>query len=61
MIAAICAIIAYERAIAEEEQISVRVEEGTAGVAPEAINVPSVTSCRVSVLLGGEMKGLGKA
>lgn len=43
MVATICAIVTYQRAIAEEQQVCVRVEEGAAGVATEAVNVPSVT------------------
>lgn len=41
-IAAVCALIAYERAITEQKEIRIGVEEGPASVASEAINVPAV-------------------
>lgn len=43
-IAAVRAIVAYQRAVAEEEEVRVGVEEGAAGVASEAVNVPSIAS-----------------
>ena len=49
VVAAICAVVAYERAVAEEQQVRVRVEEGAASVAAEAVNVPSVSRCLMSV------------
>jgi hypothetical protein len=49
VVAAICAVVAYQRAVAEQQQVRVRVEEGTAGVAAEAVDVPSVTRCLMSV------------
>ena len=42
--AAVCTIIADERTITKEEEICIGVEEGTAGVASKAIDVPPVTS-----------------
>jgi len=45
VIAAICAVVAYERSIAKEEEVRVGVEESAAGVAAEAIDMPSVSSC----------------
>jgi hypothetical protein len=44
VIAAVCAVVAYQRAVAEKQQIRIRVEEGTASVAAEAVDVPSVSS-----------------
>lgn len=45
-IAAVGAVVADERAIAEEEEDGIGVEEGVAGVASEAVNVPSTPSWR---------------
>lgn len=42
--AAVCTIVADEGAVAEEKEVRIGVEEGSAGIATEAINVPSVTS-----------------
>ena len=42
VVAAICTVVAYQRAVAEQQQIRVRVEEGAARVAAEAVDVPSV-------------------
>jgi len=47
--AAVCAIVADQRAIAEEKQICVGVEECVACVASEAVNMPSVASCHVAL------------
>lgn len=49
MVAAVCAVIAYQRAVAEQQQVRIRVEEGAARVAAEAVDMPSVS---------GEFKGL---
>lgn len=38
-------IIANERAVAQEEQVGVRIEQGVTGIAPEAVNMPSIASC----------------
>lgn len=46
--AAVGAIIADERAVAEQEQVCVGVEQHAAGVASEAIDVPSITGCSVA-------------
>lgn len=40
--AAIGAVVADQRAVAEEEEVGIGVEEGLAGVAAEAVNVPSI-------------------
>lgn len=42
--ATICTVIANEGAIAEEEKVGIRVEEGTTSIASEAIDVPPVAS-----------------
>ena len=44
-VAAVGAIVADERAIAQQEQIGVGVEEGAARVASEAVDMPSIASC----------------
>jgi hypothetical protein len=44
VVAAICAVVAYQRAVTEEEQVGVRVEQGAACVAAEAVDMPSVPS-----------------
>jgi hypothetical protein len=44
VVAAVCAVVAYQRAVAEEQQVRIRVEEGAARVAAEAVDVPSVSS-----------------
>lgn len=44
--AAICTIVADEGAVAEKEEIGIGVEEGAAGVTPEAVQMPSVSSYR---------------
>lgn len=43
--ATVCAVAANERAIAEEEQVCVGVEERVAGVTAETVEMPSVTGC----------------
>lgn len=40
--AAIGAVVADQRAVAEEEEVGIGVEEGLARVAAEAVNVPSI-------------------
>lgn len=47
--AAICAVVADEGAIAEEEEVGVGVKKGPAGVATEAIQMPSVAGWRKTV------------
>lgn len=47
MVAAIRAVVAYQRAVAQQQQVRVRVEQGAARVAAEAVNVPSVAGCAV--------------
>lgn len=44
--AAVCAVVADEGAIAEEEEVRIGVEEGPAGVASETVQMPSIASCR---------------
>nr|POE94634.1 hypothetical protein CFP56_16871 [Quercus suber] len=46
-VAAVGAVVADERAIAEEQEVGVGVEEGAAGVAAETIDMPSVARCGV--------------
>ena len=43
--AAVGAVVADEGAVAEEEQVGVRVEEGAASVTAEAVQMPSVAGC----------------
>lgn len=43
--AAVCAVVADEGAIAEEEQVCVRVKDGATGVALEALEMPSMAGC----------------
>jgi hypothetical protein len=49
VVAAVCAVVAYQGAVAEQEQVGVRVEQGAARVAAEAVDVPSVAGCGVLV------------
>ena len=51
VVARVGAVVADEGAIAEQEEVGVRVEERAAGVATEAVDVPSVSRCLLSVLL----------
>lgn len=43
--AAVCAIVADERSIAEQEEIGIRVEESAASIAAKAVDMPSIASC----------------
>lgn len=43
--ATVGAIVADEGAVAEEEQVGVRIEEGRTRMAAEAVNMPAVSSC----------------
>ena len=43
--AAVCTIVADKRAITEKEEVGVGVEERPAGVASEAVQMPSVSGC----------------
>lgn len=45
--AAVGAVVANEGAIAEEEEVRIGVEEGTAGVATEAVEMPPISGCRI--------------
>lgn len=45
--AAVGAVVANKGAIAEEEEVRIGVEEGPAGVATEAVEMPPVSSCRI--------------
>jgi hypothetical protein len=61
MVAAICAVVADERAVAEQEEVRIRVEEGAACVATEAVDVPSVSgwpmlACCLWPCLGGKVR-----
>ena len=42
--AGVCAVVADEGAVAEQEEVRIGIEQGVAGVASEAVDVPSVTS-----------------
>jgi hypothetical protein len=42
VVAAVGAVVADEGAVSEEQQVGVRVEEGAARVAAEAVDMPSV-------------------
>lgn len=44
VIAAVGAVVAYERSVAEEQEIRIRVKEGAASVAAKAVDMPSVAS-----------------
>lgn len=44
--AAVGAVVANERAIAEQQQVGVRVEQRIAGVTAEAVDMPSVICCK---------------
>ena len=62
VVAAVCAVIAYQGPIAEEQEVGVGIEECTAGVAAEAVNVPSVPSYEhVSAIRRAMRCGLGGA
>jgi len=43
--AAICAIVADERSITEQEEVGIRVEESAASIAAKAVYMPSIASC----------------
>lgn len=43
VVAAICTVVAYQGAVAEQQQVRIRVEEGAARVAAEAVDMPSVS------------------
>jgi hypothetical protein len=43
-IAAVCAVVAYKRSIAEKEEVCVGVEKGIARVAPKAVEMPAKPS-----------------
>lgn len=45
----VCAVVADETTIAEQKQVRVRVQKSSACVAPEAVNVPSVARCILTV------------
>jgi hypothetical protein len=47
VVAAISAVVADQRAVTEEQKVGIGIEEGAAGVAAEAVDVPSVASCLV--------------
>lgn len=52
MVAAVRAVVTNQGSVSEEKQIGIRVEERAARVATEAVNVPSVSSCALSVCEG---------
>lgn len=43
--AAVGAVVANERSVAEQEEIGIGVEEGATGVAAKAVYMPSISSC----------------
>ena len=43
-VAAVCTVVAYKRAIAEEKEVGIGVEQGIAGVAAEAVKMPPKAS-----------------
>lgn len=43
--AAVGAIVADERPVAEQEEIGVRIKEGATGIAAEAVYMPSISGC----------------
>lgn len=45
--AAVGAVVANEGAIAEEEEVRIGVEEGAAGVATEAVQMPPISGCGI--------------
>ena len=44
-VAAVGAIVADQRSIAQQEQVCVRVQQGAAGVAAKATDMPSIAGC----------------
>ena len=44
--AAVCTIVANQGAIAEEEEVRIRVEERSAGIASKAVQMPPIASWR---------------
>jgi hypothetical protein len=49
VVAAVGAVVADQGAVSEQQQVGVRVEQGAARVAAEAVNVPSISRCAMSV------------
>lgn len=45
--AAVGAVVANEGAIAKEEEVRIGIEEGAAGVATEAVEMPPISGCTV--------------
>ena len=43
VVAAVCTVVAYQGAVAEQQQVRIRVEEGAARVVAEAVDMPSVS------------------
>lgn len=54
--AAVCTVAADQRAIAQEEQMRIRVEQGVTGVTSEAIDMPSVAGWEIQNQQGGRNK-----
>ena len=44
VVAAICAVVAYQGTVTQQQEVCVRVEQGAARIAAEAVDVPSVAS-----------------
>lgn len=43
--AAVGAVVANERSVAEQKEVGIRIKEGATGIAAEAVYMPSVSSC----------------
>ncbi len=42
MVATVGAVVTYQGAVAEKQQVSIRIEKGAASIAAEAVDVPSI-------------------
>ena len=59
-VAAVCAVVAYQRAITEEKEIRIRVQQSVASVAPEAVEMPPEASYYVLAKKGRYLTAPGK-
>ena len=55
----ICAVVAYQGSIAEEEEVRIGIEERIACIASEAIYVPTVASYSPSISLRSHRSVIG--
>jgi len=46
-VAAICAVVTDKRAVAQEEEVRVRIEKRAARIASKAFDMPSLPSCEI--------------